>query len=122
MRKNVTAALLSGLILPGIGQIYRGRKLKGAVMVLLVTILLLVFFIFLASVMQECMQAARLHGNMDEALLAGILRRRLPVALWLGGGFFCIWLYGVVDALLDKDPGPPPMERETPTADGSGNP
>lgn len=105
MKKNVTAALLSGLVLPGVGQLYRGRRMKGGILLLLVTILLLAFVMVMASTVREFMEAARLHGEPDEALLAGILSRRAPAALLLAGGFFCTWIYGIVDALLDRGNG-----------------
>ncbi len=122
MKKNITAALLSGLVLPGAGQIYRGRRLKGGIMLLVVTILLLVFIVLLASVVRECMEATRLHGDLDEALLEGIFRRRAPAALLLAGAFFCVWTYGVVEALLDKGNGKGPAERESSPEGGNDTP
>lgn len=122
MKKNITAALLSGLVLPGAGQLYRGRKLKGGIMLLLVTILLLFLVTVLASTVQECMEATRLHGELDETLLAEVLRRRAPAALWLSGAFFSLWVFGVVDALLDRGNGKDTAEKGSPPENGNGSP
>jgi TM2 domain-containing membrane protein YozV len=120
MRENIKAALLSALVLPGVGQIYRGRKLKGGILVLLVTILLLAVAILLVAALREFIHAMRLSGDMDSTLAAGLLRSWAPAGLWLGGAFFCLWVYGVADALLDrgerKDPGAEEKPAEGPGA------
>ncbi|MRR34063.1 hypothetical protein EG829_05080 [bacterium] len=120
MRENIKAALLSALVLPGVGQFYRGRKLKGGILILLVTILLLAAAVLLAAVVRDFMHAARLAGDMDAALAAGLLRSWAPAALWLGGAFFCLWLYGVVDALLDNGKKNGNDVQGTTTTDGPG--
>jgi len=93
--------------------------LKGGILVLLVTILLLAGAFLVAAIVRDFMQASRLAGDMDAALAAGLLRSWAPAALWLGGAFFCLWLYGVADALLDsgmkkEDAGPGKEPRHGP--------
>jgi len=114
VRENIKAALLSALVLPGVGQIYRGRKLKGGILVLLVSILLLAVVILLAFALRDFIHAVRLSGNMDAVHSAEILRTWAPAALWLGGAFFCLWLYGVADALLDTGKRGDATEGESP--------
>lgn len=105
MKENIKAALLSGLVLPGLGQIFRGRRLKGGILVLLVTVLLLAALFVLASVFRDLLHAARLAGGMDGAMLAERLRAWAPSALLMGIAFLCLWCYAVADALLDSGKG-----------------
>jgi TM2 domain-containing membrane protein YozV len=97
MKENMKAALLSALILPGVGQFYLGRKLKGAILVLFVTLLLLVAVILAVMAIQDALRGS---GGMDPVVLAARLSNWVPAALWLLGVFLCLWVYGVADALL----------------------
>ena len=48
MNKKLTALLLSALVLPGLGQLYLGRKMVGGIIIVLVNlILLLALFVVL---------------------------------------------------------------------------
>lgn len=100
MKENIKAALLSALVLPGAGQIYRGRRLKGAILVIAVTFLLIVGFILVVMAVQDALQGSGSPSGMDPVALAERLRGWLPAMLWLGGAFLCLWVYGVADALL----------------------
>ncbi len=103
MKDNMKAALMSALILPGVGQIYRGSRLKGGLMVLSVTILLMTAFIVGAMAMQDALRGTVASGAVDAAEIAGRLRAWLPAVYWLGGGLLCLWIYGVADAFLAGD-------------------
>jgi TM2 domain-containing membrane protein YozV len=104
MKENVKAALLSALVLPGVGQIYRGRAVKGGILIVLVSIVLLIFVVLAALAVQDILQVVRVSGSVDAVALAENLRTRLPAFLWLGGILFCLWIYGVMDALRDSGP------------------
>lgn len=108
MKDTVKAALLSALVLPGVGQLYRGRRLKGGILVLSVTLLLIAALVCAAMVGQDIVRTTGSSGPMDPVAVAARLRDWLTPALWLLGAFLCLWLYGVADALLDsgnrKDP------------------
>jgi hypothetical protein len=117
MKDNIKAALLSALVLPGVGQIYRGRKLKGAILVLFVTVLLLVAVILAAMAIQDALRGSGSSGGMDPVVFANRLRGWVPSALWLLGAFLCLWVYGIADAFLDpgkkKDPAKSGQTPET---------
>jgi len=104
MKENVKAMLLSALVLPGVGQIYRGRAVKGGILIALVSIVLLIFVVLAALAVQEILQVVRVSGAFDTGAVAEILRARLPSFLLLGGILLCLWLYGVVDAFRDRGP------------------
>lgn len=102
MKENIKAALLSAFVLPGVGQFYRGRFLKGGVLIILMTILLIVAFILVACVVQGVVHAPPLPSQVPVDPFAALLGKLKPMLKWLGGAFLCIWIYGVADALLGK--------------------
>lgn len=98
MKINIKAMLLSAFLLPGIGQLYKGEKLKGAVFLLLVNLFLLLALAVVMKNMGSFLLTARTAG-VDEALkvLDGITRSS-PEVGWLLAGFALIWGIAVVDA------------------------
>jgi TM2 domain-containing membrane protein YozV len=104
MKRALVAALLSGLILPGLGQLYNRRPLKAAAFILvmsgfLVALSLALFFKLgqaAASLSEAEAQAGRLadlsraFGQLDLTWLTALL-----VVMGL------VWLLGVVDAFRD---------------------
>ncbi|MDD2335035.1 MAG: hypothetical protein PHD01_00490 [Geobacteraceae bacterium] len=100
MKENIKAALLSALVLPGVGQFYRGRTVKGGVLVVLVSIVLLIFVVLAVRAVQDVLHVVRITGRIEDVAVVDSLRGHLPSLLWLGGILFCVWIYGVVDAFL----------------------
>lgn len=101
MVNKIKCVALSALVLPGLGQLYRGSRVKGAVMILLDNIFLLgALFIALRSA-GKLMLAGHDQGLDAEMVLAS-LQADAPYAKWLLGGFLLLWVYGVVDAVMDK--------------------
>ena len=92
---------LSAFVLPGLGQLCQGRRLKGGVMIALDNVFILAaLFVALRSA-GKLMLAGR-SGALDaEKVLAGI-QTDAPYARWVLGAFLLLWFYGVVDAALDK--------------------
>jgi hypothetical protein len=101
MSKKIKAVALSALVLPGLGQLYLGRRVKGGVMILLDNVFILgALFVALRSA-GKLMLAGKTGSVDPEQVLAGI-KADNPLATWLLGAFMVLWVYGVVDALLDK--------------------
>ena len=102
MVKRLKYVALSAFVLPGLGQLCLGRRLKGGVMILLDNVFILAaLYIALRSV-GKLMLAGRGQPMDAEKLLAGV-RTDAPYVIWLLGGFLLLWVYGVVDAALDRD-------------------
>jgi hypothetical protein len=104
MGKRIKCVALSAFVLPGLGQLCLGRRVKGGVMIVLDNVFILAaLFIALRSV-GKLMLAGSGGGLSAEQVLAGV-RVDAPYATWVLGGFLLLWLYGVVDAALDKGDG-----------------
>ncbi len=110
MKNNIKAALLSGLVLPGLGQLYKGCKLKGIVMISLVNVFILIALAYVLKGAGRIFIATGAAGKPDIARILTDLQRETPEARWLLAAFFIVWAYGIVDALL---------ANRTPTEDTS---
>ncbi|MSM39785.1 MAG: hypothetical protein GJT30_09235 [Geobacter sp.] len=97
MRINLKAALLSAFILPGLGQLYKGDKLKGAILIALVNIFLLATLFLLLQAAGPIL-ASQIGGPPDASAVLAELKSRSPAARWLLSAFFGLWIFGVVDA------------------------
>ncbi len=101
MGNRMKCIALSALVLPGLGQLYRGSRVKGGVMILLDNIFILgALFVALRSA-GKVMLAGHAKALDAEQVLAAI-QADAPYAKWLLGGFMVLWAYGVVDAAFDK--------------------
>ena len=103
MKIHVKAGLLSAFVLPGLGQIYKGARVKGGIMIGLVNVFLLAALYLVMKGMGEFLLSARLSGvDAAEKVLAG-LKGRGPAGRLLLAAFFALWVYGVIDALFKED-------------------
>jgi len=101
MGNRIKCVALSALVLPGLGQLYRGSRLKGGIMILLDNIFILgALFVALRSAGK--LMLAGSEGGVDAEQVLAAIRADNPYANWLLGGFLVLWVYGVVDAALDK--------------------
>ncbi|WP_136515301.1 hypothetical protein [Geomonas edaphica] len=101
MTNRIKSVALSALVLPGLGQLYRGSRLKGGVMILLDNIFILgALFVALRSA-GKLMVAGREGGLTPEQVVSAI-QVDAPYAKYLLGGFMIVWAYGVVDAVFYK--------------------
>lgn len=99
MKIHFKPLLLSALVIPGLGQLYKGEKIKGAVIICLVNIFLLgALFVVLQGVGH--LIAGNAAGAADPAVILAVLKEKSPVARCLLAGFSGIWIYGAVDAAL----------------------
>lgn len=104
MNKKVTALLLSAVVLPGLGQLYLGRKLAGGILILLLNILLiLALFVVLKGLSPVI--AAQIAGGSITITPSEVMKALDGVA-----GFgkivliaFCVvWLFSVIDILKPR--------------------
>jgi len=104
MNKKLTAVLLSALVLPGLGQLYLGRKMVGGIILVLVNlVLLLALFVLLRGLSPVI--AAQIGGAAVGITQAEVLKA-LEGASGFGKGvlaaFGVLWLVSVVDILKPR--------------------
>ncbi len=99
MKKNIKAALLSALVLPGLGQLYKGCKLKGVILISLVNIFLLIALAYVMKGVGRII-ATGTTGKLEIARVLTDLQQETPEVRWLLAAFFIVWAYGTVDAFL----------------------
>jgi len=104
MNKKVTALLLSALVLPGLGQLYLGRKITGGIILVLVNlVLLLALFVLLRGLSPVI--AAQIAGGAISITPSEVMKA-LDGASGFGKGvlaaFFLIWAFSVADIIRYK--------------------
>jgi TM2 domain-containing membrane protein YozV len=99
MKRKITALLLSALVLPGLGQLYLGRKGRGIAIILLVNLLLLLTVFVLMKGLAPVIATKMISGtfNAGDALTA--LQGVSGFARGLLAGFALLWAYSIVDLL-----------------------
>lgn len=102
MKTNLKAVLLSAFLLPGIGQLYKGEKLKGAFFLVLVNIFLLAALFLVLKKMGNFLLTARLSGPEEALKLLDTITKSSPEIGWLLTAFALIWGVAVVDAAKGK--------------------
>ncbi len=106
MSRNIKAALLSGLVFPGIGQIYKGCRLKGVILICAVNIL---FLLAIAVALKEIYQlsvSGSLSGTQASLVTVDRILRGNPAFSRLLAVFAGLWLYGILDALFYRPKSP----------------
>ncbi len=99
MKRPLIALALSAFVLPGLGQLYLGRKIKGGILVVAVNLLLLAAF-FLLMKLSAPLIGAQMSGTPLTSTL--IMAQIQPHTFWgklLLAAFLGIWGYGVVDLI-----------------------
>lgn len=98
MNINFKAALLSAFILPGIGQLYKGERVKGGIFLLLVNIFMLLSLFIVFKKMGSFLVTARVSGAQEALALLDNITKTSPEVGWLLTGFTLLWGISVVDA------------------------
>lgn len=103
MNKKFTAILLSGLVMPGLGQLYLGRKIRGAILISLINLFILAALAILAKGLGKLFILARTTGTVDQTTILATLQENSPFGRWLIGIFLIIWIYAVMDVVIGKE-------------------
>lgn len=105
MSKKLTALLLSALVLPGLGQLYLGRKAIGGILLVLVNlVLLLALFVLLQGLSPVI--AAHIAGgaiSITPSEVMSALEGETGFGKTVIGAFFLVWSFSIVDILRSKD-------------------
>lgn len=104
MKRAALAIILSALIFPGLGQIYKGEIRKGVFLILsaslLLVILVLSFLILYSFGYAELVAQTGNAAVVTPEQLHGLLGQtgRHPLVLFTFGLLLATWVYGLVDA------------------------
>jgi hypothetical protein len=106
MNQNQKAALLSGLVYPGLGQIKKKQTAKGIVIVVLITFDVLWLFERIMVLVWNTGTATGPDGmptvKMDPATFALLHHQAWVQNWWLVVIFAVIWIYSIVDAAVSQ--------------------
>lgn len=105
MSRKTTALMLSALVLPGMGQLYLGRKALGGIIIVLINlIILLALFVLLrglSPLIASKIAAGAVRISPSEVIKA------LDGASGFGkavlAAFFAVWMFSVVDVLRYRE-------------------
>lgn len=105
MNKKIKALLLSALVLPGLGQLYLGRKVTGGIIIVLVNfVLLLGLFVMLRALSPVI--ANQIAGGAISITPSEVMKS-LDGATVFGkavlGSFVLLWTFSIVDVIRSKD-------------------
>ncbi len=105
MKDYIKAPLLSGLVLPGLGQVVNQQIIKGLVLMGLIMVIFLILlvkiFIDLSAVMAEVVGPdLGLGPESFSRIVEGVRERNLNLLYFLGGLSLSVWAYSVIDAFL----------------------
>lgn len=104
MNKKLTALLLSTLVLPGLGQLYLGRKAVGGILLVIVNLLLLLSLFVLMKGLSPII-ASKIAGGAISITPTEVMTA-LDSVKGFGKGvlaaFFLVWTVSIVDILRYK--------------------
>ena len=113
MKQKFLAALLSGLVVPGLGQIINQQTKKGIALLVIVFILFIAGTIQFAILLSASVLGGQITNPLDTSAALETLQDKDLTALWIILSLFgFVWLYSVVDAFIGgkkkREQGPEP--------------
>jgi len=103
MKRKRTALLLSALVLPGLGQLYLGRKAAGIAIIMLVNLLLLLGLFVLLKGLAPVIAAQAVPGTLSSAEVQTALQGVTGFGKALLAGFGLLWACALVDIIRCRD-------------------
>lgn len=103
MNRKRTALLLNALVLPGLGQLYLGRKTTGIAVIMLVNLLLLLGLFVLLKGLAPVIAAQAVPGAISPAEIQMALQGVGGFGKGLLAGFALLWTYALVDIIRHRD-------------------
>ncbi len=100
MKRAIVSPILSGLVIPGLGQLVNRQIAKGAFLVAAVSLLFMITLGFTFHQLSKAVIA--LEGTQAPDKFAALREQLVSQGVWwlflLGGLLAGLWLYGVIDA------------------------
>lgn len=103
MSPKIKAILLNALVLPGLGQLYLGSRVKGTALIMIVNLLLLVGF-FIGLKAASPLIAARVTSvSVDTAEVAAALNGVAGFGKGVLAAFLLVWGYALLDVFKNSE-------------------
>lgn len=101
MNKKWTAILLSAFVLPGLGQLYLGRKMAGGIIIVIINILLLLALFVLIRALSPVI-ADKIAGGAITITSSEVIISLEGASLFgkaVLASFCAVWLFSIIDIL-----------------------
>jgi len=99
MSRKIRALLLNAFVLPGLGQLYLGRKVAGIVIILLVNLLLLLALFVVLKGASPLIAAQMTSGSLGSGDIIAALDSVAVYGRALLAAIVLIWAYALVDII-----------------------
>lgn len=103
MKRSRTALLLNAFVLPGLGQLYLGRRVVGVAIIMLVNLLLLLALFVLLKGLAPVIAARMASGAFSSRELMAALQGVSGFAQALLAGFALLWVFSLVDIVKNGE-------------------
>jgi len=111
MNRKKSALLLSALVLPGLGQLYLGRKTTGIAIIMLINLLLLLALFVLMKGLAPVIAAQAVSGSISAQEVHAALHGVAGFGKALLAGFALLWIFSIIDVLKASVDTEPPTGR-----------
>lgn len=105
MNRKIKALLLSAFVLPGLGQLYLGRKTVGGILLVLINLLLLMALFVLLKGLSPVI-ASQIAGDAVSISSADVIKA-LEGATGFGkavlASFLIVWTFSIVDIIRRRE-------------------
>lgn len=108
MTRKRTALLLNAFVLPGLGQLYLGRKITGIAIIMLVNLLLLLAMFVLMKGLAPLIAAKVVSGGISAQEILAALHGVAGFGKALLAGLALLWFFSIIDVMKTRDDGEPP--------------
>ncbi len=102
MKIHIKAALLSALVFPGLGQLYKGERVKGVIIFVWVNILLLVLLCLALQQLLPLILSGQSGGATGLTKILDRMHPASPLVKFLLATFCGLWFYAWADAARGK--------------------
>lgn len=100
MKKKYMSALLSGLLLPGAGQVANKEYIKGGIIIILSAVFFAAFmYFFVMGYVSAFSDKEAIYRTVFDFMIEGLKKGGQPLLLSFLG-LIVIWIYAVIDSLL----------------------
>ena len=107
MKRKFIAVILSALVVPGLGQLYLGRRIRAVILIMGVNIFLLVTVVLLMQTVVPTMKAMMDSGVISREPLLQAISGSIAIR-WLAVVFVALWGYACADIFFGA-----PGDRES---------